>query len=343
MFTKLSDVRKKAVLIVVGKLSSAKAGPIIDVEYSLRGNATRGRMQVAESPDGHVWVPANKSPRVVAFIDRQNRFRWIGRLMAGPSLETGVIKVEGFFDFNAHIVGPGVMTMAQLRRYLARGSFRQRFRLTLTFPDGKGGLRRSKRTLTVGYDPFKRKATVYGARWACLGNPQLLPLSWGRFSLRFYCRGSRRRLSLDGPITGMHKTGVILADVTPSDPVLYRRDFDRYVRSAKHTRVQRVVRIVAGSRSWRWILDKGIVDAAGRLHKARGASTSGTSSGKRYTSRYTYRFRGITLSITTSNRPRGNFRLRFVQWADAGLACTIRPAGSRALPCRLRPAAPIWK
>lgn len=343
MFTKLSDVRAKSAQVVVGTVTTSKAGPTIDVEYSLRGNAPKGPMKVGRSPDGHVWVPQGKPPRVVAFIDKQNRFRWIGKLIAGPTLETGVIRVEGFFDFNAHLVGPGVMTLSQLHKYLTYGgTMHQRFRATLAFPDGKGGLRRTRRTITVDYDPFKRTTVVRGPRWPCLRNASLMPPSWGRFSVRFYCRHSNRRLVLEGPITGKHKSGVILAEVTPSGPVLYEREFNRYVGSAKHTQVRRVVRIDAGKRSWRWVVDKGIYDAVGRLHKATGSSTSGSSTGSAYVATYTYRFGAITVRVRINKRQRGNHRVRFLQWADANKPCTIR-VGGQTLACRLRSAPPIWR
>lgn len=54
-----------------------------------------------------------------------------------------MLELEGFFDFNAHIVSPGILLLVQLQRYLKTGQLEQKFHATLAVPDGKGGLRPS--------------------------------------------------------------------------------------------------------------------------------------------------------------------------------------------------------
>lgn len=298
MFTKLAKVRAEAKQVVVGTVSSTKRGLFINVEYTLRGTAGKGRMKVRRSPDGHVWVPVGKKPRVVAFIDQQHRFRWIGKLLAGPSLERGVLRLEGFFDFNAHIVGPGTMTLTQLQHYLVHGTLNQRYRASIVVPDGKGGLARSKHSVTLDFDPFKRKvALVKGGRWPCLNNPSL-SVSW-RFSLHFYCRFRDRRLTLTGRITGKAKSGVILADVSPTNPILYSAELDRFLKTAKPNHVSQVLRVsVANGMRLRWIVGKGLMGARGaKLHKSTGTSVSSTRKGNVTVRTESFRFRGIMITV----------------------------------------------
>ncbi len=129
MLTNLATIKAEATLIVVGTVKRRTSGLSIDVDYAVRGKAKKGVLAVKESPNGHVFVDIDPNKnRVIGFIDGKNRLRWVGRLVAGSSLEEGVIRLEGFFDFNAHIVRPGVMTLSQLEDYLKSDKLVQTFR-----------------------------------------------------------------------------------------------------------------------------------------------------------------------------------------------------------------------
>jgi hypothetical protein len=85
----------------------------LDVEQSLVGKVSKGRLRVARG-DGAPSVALGA--RVVALIDGAGRWRWVGRpVRKGLSLERGVLKLSGFYDFNAHVVYPGVATLSGLR------------------------------------------------------------------------------------------------------------------------------------------------------------------------------------------------------------------------------------
>ena len=96
MVTDLATIRAEAKTSVGGTLRSDKSGLSIEVEYAIRGNAAKGPMTVNDSPDGHVFVDLDPNKnRVVSFVDDKKRLRWVGRLLAGPSLEKGVIQLAG--------------------------------------------------------------------------------------------------------------------------------------------------------------------------------------------------------------------------------------------------------
>src|SRR5512138_435671 len=123
MSTDFSMIRANAAIVALGTVHQV-AGPnnaailTVDVDKVIRGTAARGPLAVKESPDGHVSVD---NERVVAIVDNAGALRWVGRLVAGASLETGVILFQGFFDFNAHIVHPGLMTLAEMQKLFATG------------------------------------------------------------------------------------------------------------------------------------------------------------------------------------------------------------------------------
>src|SRR5262252_3458309 len=127
MYTKLDTIRASGAVVVVGVVHADAHGMSIDVDRVIRGPASIGTMSLKESPDGHVNVSGK---RVVAFVDA-GALRWVGELIAGPAIESGVLRLRGFFDFNAHIVSPGVMSLAELEVFLQTGKLDQVFAATL--------------------------------------------------------------------------------------------------------------------------------------------------------------------------------------------------------------------
>src|SRR5205823_5913474 len=98
MHTDFATIRKDAASIVVGTVRVSATGDVtIDVDKVVRGPAVSGTIKVKPSPDGHLSV---SNERVVAFITAANELRWIGQKVAGATIETGVLQLKGFFDFN---------------------------------------------------------------------------------------------------------------------------------------------------------------------------------------------------------------------------------------------------
>ncbi len=350
MVTALDTIRKQATTIVVGVVTDDGGNLAVDVEYAVRGAARAGRMPVGESPDGHVFLGTDPSrrPRVLALIDDQKRLRWVGELVAGPDLEHGVIRLHGFFDYNAHVVEPGLLTLAQLEHYLSSGDLVQQFRARLTFPDRKGGLEVTDDRFEVEYDAIARTTgAVRGLTMACLGHPQLTSPAWGDFRLFFYCRKRQRTLTLAGGFTGVDaKTGAILVDVAPLSPFLYRDEFATYIGDPAITGVDRRVDVKLGDgATWHWQVEDRLIDPKKGVHRARGQTVGSSSGGGQRSTYRIYRFAGVALKITyTESRPGwASDTFSLLQLVDRGAIkrCGFRHAGKHQR-CRLRPASPVW-
>ncbi len=357
MWTDLATIRASASLIAIGVVHVA-AGPnntpsiTLDVEKVVRGTAAPGPLAVKESPDGHVFVD---SARVLAFVDQNGALRWIGKLVAGPSLETGVIQLQGFFDFNAHVVNPGLMTLAELKTYLATGQLDQTFDATLAFRDGRGGLARSSRTLTVQYSPATRALHVSGTTPACLTANALFGLEWGNFELRFTdnCPSQApnapyRSLDLDGKFTGVDATsGHIQVEIAPTRPFLTESEYATFAADGAIAEMISVVGVaLSDGTSWTWRLEKDLVDPSGKAHSAGGVSMSSQTSNGKTVERDTYEFDGgvkIVLSPSASvGSPGGNARgiVSLVDSKTLG-ACTFVQSGHPDRACSLTTRAPV--
>jgi hypothetical protein len=117
MLTSLDEVLAQSTDIViatyVGPVGSTDAwqasGSRLRIERALRGSL-RGEI-VAGVGTGHADLRAGT--RVVAFLDAQRAWSFIGESSAGRRLED-TVNLRGFYDFNAHIVTPSLMTLDEL-------------------------------------------------------------------------------------------------------------------------------------------------------------------------------------------------------------------------------------
>jgi len=357
MYTDFATIRARAQVIVLGTVTQT-LGPnstsslAVDVDTVIRGTAVRGPMAVNESPDGHVMV--NQHERVVAFID-SGALRWVGTLVAGASLETGVIHLQGFFDFNAHLVQPGTLTLAELKKALATGQLDQNFDVTLAFRDGHGGFARSSRTLGVQYSPFTRSLHVTGSTPACLTPGALFGLDWNSFELRFHdnCpsrapNAASRSLDLDGKFTGVDQaTGHIQVELAPTRPLLTEAEYATFAGDGTIAEMQSVIGIaLSDGTSWTWRLEKDLVDPSGKAHAAGGVSISSQTQNGKTVSKDDYDFDGgVKITLTPgagSGSPGGNAK-GVVTLVDskAPLGCTFAQSGHPDRSCTLSARPPI--
>lgn len=356
MYTDFPTLRAKATLVVLGTVRTT-VGPnntsviTVDVDHVIRGSARLGPMVVKESPDGHVFL---NNERVVAFID-SGALRWVGQLAAGASLETGVIRLAGFFDFNAHIVQPGIVTLAQLRSALATGVLDQSFDATLAFRDGHGGFARSSRTLGVEYAPFTRALHVTGATFACLQASALSGFDWGSFELHFYdtcpsaaANAPSRELTLEGKYTGVDaRTGHIQVELVPTRPFLTEAQFATYVADGKIADMTSALDVaLSDGTHWTWRLDKDMLDPGGNTHSAGGSSTSMTMKNGKSSEREEYEFGGdvkIALEQSSAAGSSGGNPRGLVTLVDSGapLSCTFEQHHHPDRTCKLSTRAPI--
>ncbi|HEX4516689.1 MAG TPA: hypothetical protein VH054_24240 [Polyangiaceae bacterium] len=356
MFTDFATIRTNAVIIALGTVHQTygpnnTAAITLDIDKTIRGTA-RGPMAVKESPDGHVTVD---NERVIAFVDGNGALRWVGRLVAGASLETGVIQLQGFFDFNAHLVHPGIVTLAQLQTLLSTGQLDQTFDATLAFRDGHGGFARSSRKLTIQFAPLTRTLHVIGSTPACLAPNSLFGLEWRSFELRFSetcpstaANAASRSLDLDGTFTGVDvATGHIQVELVATRPFMTEAEYATFASDGTIAEMTNVVGVaLSDGTSWTWRVEKDVVDPSGKAHAAGGTSMSSQLVAGKTVSMDAYDFDGgvkIVLSPgATSGSPGGNPRgiVTLVDSKAIG-TCTFTQSGQPARTCTLTTRAPI--
>jgi RNA binding exosome subunit len=91
---------------------------LLHVETSLKGSWKSGD-RVVDRATGGIYF--RKGDRFIAFINEQNGFEWVGLPVdqeATEISENTLLKLEGFYDFNAYIVGPSTVTLRQLKQYI---------------------------------------------------------------------------------------------------------------------------------------------------------------------------------------------------------------------------------
>jgi hypothetical protein len=355
MYTSLAKVRAESRSVVIGRIRSAQHSLAIEVERVLRGAGKPGLMPVQHSPDGRVSV---SSDRLVAFVDRQGALRWVGQLLAGPSLERGVLRLSGFYDHGPHVVSPGVMSMAELTRYLATQRLNQVIQIRLAFPDGQGGLRPSAQRFRVRLSARSRQAKVSGLRLSCLaGPPSLVSTDWGKFrmDLTSSCpaaTSSARLLSLRGRFTGLsRRTGALLVEAFPAYPFLYASEFQRFAQDASIVTVRRLlqVKLTDGS-SWTWQLGDHLVDPRGRTYSAAGVRRQGPAQSASQpatatsSQRYEFGSVAIVLSPPVETSASGGDAPSIIQALEGGRLsrCTLVQVGRANERCQLTQLPPVF-
>jgi hypothetical protein len=105
-----------------------------------------------------------KSGEVVVFLDEKLSWQFIAVPLHGRTEVAGsVLGLSGFYNFNAHIVHPGLLTLDLLKGYLKDGSLVYRFRGPIYFPEvGKSEWLQSSLNITGTYDAIKKEANVAG-------------------------------------------------------------------------------------------------------------------------------------------------------------------------------------
>jgi len=352
MSTDFATIRSTATTIVLGtvrqKVTGSTAAVTVDVDTVLRGTVVPGPLPVLPSPDGSIDIDGQ---RVVAFIDTTGALRWVGTLVAGPRLEDGVLLLRGFFDFNAHLVRPGIMSLPQLKNLLATGTLDQTFSATVTFPDGHGGMRRSAKHFTVRHDPLANTQTLAGFAPTCMALSNVWGLTWGQLQLRFSdtcmtaATTTTRSLSLDGKFTGVDAaTGALEVDLSPTSPVLTEPEYETYVADGTLVDVVRAVSVgLPGSAPWTWRIDQSMIDPAGKTHAAGGTSSSlSQTAGGLPVYDDTFDFRGA--KITLRHGASTSTSLSLLSLIDSGgvSQCTFSRAGLAPVACTLHQIAPIF-
>ncbi len=197
------------------------------VERALRGNLS-GVIRVTPG-DGHASFP--RGTRLVAFL-QNGSFRFVGTATEGRRLEDGAIHLSGFYDFNAHIVSPGMTTIDALTDRLAGRTATVRYRGPL-LALSDDGLRRVRTPWTVnvtlhdGRAPVVTGLPVRGFPAPSVGQGGL----YGELTIS-YRSSWPRPLQVRGHAVGRSQ-GIVEMEFWVVEPDLFRvADLRRYMTDA---------------------------------------------------------------------------------------------------------------
>lgn len=336
MWTPLATLRAEATTIVLGTVSPDL---VVHVDAVVRGTSMLGPRKVKPSPDGHTSV----SGRALVALDKDDRLRWAGALVAGRDLETGVIHLHGFFDWNAHVVSPGVLTLDQLRSFLATGAFTQRFAVTIVAHDGTGAFVPAGPRFTIDHDPIARTSAARGAGNKCFDALSLTGLDWGSgdIHLASSCPNDQRRLRFATKLTGVDASGAITMEAWPASPYLDAQDFAVWWKDSSVVTVKRLldVRLDDGV-TWTWDVGTGLIDPRGTPRAHGSMSTgSGMANGVQTTT-VVYEFTGAKITFRDPSSgaiTSGGDGTTLVQMADTRSwgTCTFEEDGRPPRTCSL--------
>lgn len=352
MYSDFATIRAQVRDVVIGTVHRTPSALTISVDKVVQGSASAPSvMVVKDAPNETVSVDG---ARVLGLVDKSGQLRWVGQLSSGRTIEDGVLSLHGFFDFNAHLVSPGIATLADVKTLLSTGALTQNYAGTLTFPDGHGALRRSSKHIKLQYDAIARQGTVVGFSAACLVAGGVSGIDWGkpRVSFNDSCATATsthtRSLTFVGRVTGVDPTtGELQAELTPTAPFVEEADYDTFVADGSFTDVTRVIGLgLPDGTSWSWHVGDGLIDRGGKLHAPNGwTSTLQSSAPGKTVYVETHQFDGA--SVTLSPAPVGgplDDDAMLIQAVQSGAitSCTLGRTGLATVPCTLGTSASIW-
>ena len=133
----------------------------VEVSRVVKGTMKPGKCTIPFEKDG---TPISTGNDIVIFLDEKRVWRFVAEPVDNKlSMDKTMLKLRGFFAFNAHIVDPDLITFEQLKRYIKDGSLVYHFRGTIYFPQrGQTDWKASSISISGSYDSVKNKATVKG-------------------------------------------------------------------------------------------------------------------------------------------------------------------------------------
>lgn len=88
----------------------------LKVQEVLKGEVTENEITV-DPAQGTIYLETGNT--YLAFINAQNEFEWYGHALNGGNLKEDVLMLEGFYDYNAYLVSPGVVSYTNVVQYIA--------------------------------------------------------------------------------------------------------------------------------------------------------------------------------------------------------------------------------
>jgi hypothetical protein len=178
----------------------------LQVEYALKGKSDEGRITVGRA---YGKPRLFEGDRFMAFINEKNELEWAGY---SDSLETDMIDLVGFYDFNAYDIWPSGITMVQLKEYLADGKFEGTVEGNLEFFNYKTQLSEKTETaFKISYTYFSEDSLTYKISSSGLKLVDFKPNPsmrfWGNGVGLTYEENEVRPLEIDGYMDSVYADG----------------------------------------------------------------------------------------------------------------------------------------
>jgi hypothetical protein len=164
MWITFSDMMKQSKTIVfcqfLGRADTSNAlnndtylgNYLLKVEEVFKGDVKEKIIGVGRA-HGEVFLKNGR--RYIAFINQNNEFEWYGEFISYGKkslLDDGLIKIEGFYDYNAYLVGPSNISISNLKQYIKNDYFTNNVRGSIYFFDSDlKQMKRSDISLSVSY------------------------------------------------------------------------------------------------------------------------------------------------------------------------------------------------
>lgn len=220
MYTPLSEAIASSAYVMIAIYLGQRR---LSITRSLRGGLI-GEVQVGLG-SGHPDVTPGTA--VVAFLDAQKAWHFVAEIPPGLTPAEAPLRLRGFYDFNAHLVGPGLLTLASLEAMLAWGAapeWRLRGPLLVLAPDGREVVA-SSITLAVRAGGGMATTVVGLPGGVGLPAPSAVIGGWRDVSVSF--RGDvARSLELEGSVERVDASGAIVTRFRVVEPWQLFREAD---------------------------------------------------------------------------------------------------------------------
>jgi hypothetical protein len=212
-----------------------KNGGSLELELTriLKGDVKPGRYRAYY--DDRPWVSADRE--FVAFFGKGLCWRFAAHpISEANTLADGVLRVAGFYDYNAYMVSPGLVTLPQIETLLKDHTLTYTVRGPLYFPKhGQPAWEASQLTIEVKYDARTGKTAVHGLPepkgFSAQPTARISPYLQSDWILVNYFAAPDAHLMIEGQIQSADaKTGALLAKFFVTRPtVLTLADFEDYL------------------------------------------------------------------------------------------------------------------
>jgi hypothetical protein len=128
MYTEFSEMIKNSRYIFIGTFTGFEGGNQnnahhynFTVDQILKGDPNT-KIKLGRSESGGFYGMAGN--KYVVFVNKKDQFEWMGFITGQADIsDNTVLSLQGFCDWNAHIVSPGNISLGQLKQYINTGSY----------------------------------------------------------------------------------------------------------------------------------------------------------------------------------------------------------------------------